>query len=145
MCSSDLFRPREMVYIEEPPTPLPLPLQKGDRVSTARIISYTEDEIEIEATLSRPGVLVTSEVYYPGWRAEVDGVPANILRANKVFRAVALDAGAHTVRFQFRPNSFLIGRWISLVSVGLLLAYAVYLPRRGSATIPSHAHVPQSP
>jgi uncharacterized membrane protein YfhO len=72
--------------------------------------------------LSLPGYLVLADTYYPGWRAFVDGHPAQVWRANYGFRAVAVDAGEHEIEFQYRPRSFVLGAAISGVA---LLAVAV--------------------
>jgi uncharacterized membrane protein YfhO len=68
-----------------------------------------------------PGYLVLSEVYYPGWRAWVDGEEAPVLRANYAFRAVAVSAGNHTVRLVFEPA---LWRW-GLVLAGATVAVLV--------------------
>ena len=61
------------------------------------------------ADLARPGVLVVTEAFDDGWSAEVDGRPAEVLRANGLFRAVRLGAGRHEVRFRYRPWSVRAG------------------------------------
>jgi len=47
--------------------------------------------------------VVLNDVWHPWWFAEVDGTPVPLLRANGIFRAVAVPAGEHEVRFVFRP------------------------------------------
>ena len=49
------------------------------------------------------GFLVLNDAWYPWWRAEVDGRSADILKANVLFRAVAVMPGQHRVRFRFEP------------------------------------------
>jgi uncharacterized membrane protein YfhO len=73
--------------------------------------------LEVDVELPRPGILVVSESYYPGWRARVDGAPAEILRADYLLRGVELDAGAHHVSFEYRPWSLRIGAVASLAGV----------------------------
>jgi uncharacterized membrane protein YfhO len=73
--------------------------------------------MEYDVDLGRPGIFVASESDYPGWRAFVDGQPAAILPANYAFRGVALSAGRHTVRFEYRPRSVWIGLVASVVSM----------------------------
>lgn len=70
---------------------------------SARIRSYRNDEIVIETTSSDGGWLVLNDVWHPWWFADVDGEAAPTLRANVLFRAVALPRGRHTVRFRFQP------------------------------------------
>ena len=97
----------------------------GLGVSEARIASFSNNEIKVEASCSVPGYLVMSEVYYPGWKVEVDGQPADLKRANYAFRAVFLPPGTHQVRFYFQPRSWEAGvvcssiTWIVLVAVAL--------------------------
>lgn len=93
--------------------------------SEARIESYSNNEIRLQASTSLPGYLVMSEVYYPGWKAEVDGHPADVQRANYAFRAVLLPPGAHQVRLYFQPTTWKAGiicslfTWVMLAVVAL--------------------------
>jgi len=66
------------------------------------------------------GWFVWSEVWYPGWRAYVDGEEVPILRANYLFRAVRVNAGVHEVLFVYRPMSFYWGAIISIISMVLI-------------------------
>jgi hypothetical protein len=97
----------------------------------ARIVSRTADTVQVEANLSAPGVLVLTEAFDDGWRVEVDGRPAEVLRANGLFRAVRLGAGRHEVRFQYRPWSARAG--IGLSGLGLVAALATLATLRPRA------------
>jgi hypothetical protein len=77
--------------------------------SEADIIRYDPERIDLQASLETPGYLILTDAFYPGWRAEVDGRPVPILRADVYFRAIALDSGEHTVAFQFAPPSVIWG------------------------------------
>jgi hypothetical protein len=75
----------------------------------------------------QPGLLVQSEIYYkPGWRAEIDGQPAPILRVNHVLRAVMIPPGEHQIRIYAVSPGMARGRTVShlsgLVVLGLLLS-----------------------
>jgi len=98
--------------------------------SKASIVSYSNNEIEIEAITTTPGYLVMSEVYYPGWQAEVDGAPARILRANYAFRAVHLSPGEHEVRLRFQPQTWRIGVGLGVLSWMTLAVGVVWSARR---------------
>ncbi len=82
-------------------------------------------ELEVDLELPRPGLLVVSESAFPGWIAEVDGRPAPLLEANSVLRGVELDAGAHAVRFEYRPWSVQLGMWLSLSGLAALCSIPI--------------------
>ena len=65
-----------------------------------------------------PGWLLLADVWYPGWRAWVDGEPVDVLRANYLFRAVEVPAGAHHVEFRYQPLLFYIGVFVSVLAWG---------------------------
>jgi hypothetical protein len=81
--------------------------------------------IELDVTTSAPAYLVLSEVYYPGWRAEVDGRSAGILPANFAFRAVYLEPGSHHVRMFFLPTTWFVGLAASILTWCALLIAAI--------------------
>ena len=90
----------------------------------AEIVRYDDEEVAVALTDSAGGILVLSDTYYPGWRAFVDGVERPILRANHVFRAVVVPAGAREVVFSYEPDSFRYGLLVSVAAVALWLGLA---------------------
>jgi hypothetical protein len=84
------------------------------------IIEHTPNEVVISADVRRLSYLVVSDTYYPGWRVYVDGVEAEVLRADYAFRAVALDPGIHKVRMVYRSLLFSVGIIFSAAGVALL-------------------------
>ncbi len=70
---------------------------------------------------AQPGWLVISDVWFPGWRAKVDGKSAPILKANFLFRGIYLTKGLHRVELNYQPVSFYIGLGISLLSLILFV------------------------
>jgi hypothetical protein len=73
------------------------------RSGDARIISYGNTKITIDADSPDGGFVVLNDIWQPWWFATVDGKPADLLRANVLFRAVAVPPGKHTVTFSFSP------------------------------------------
>jgi hypothetical protein len=97
---------RTTVLLERPPTGT-----SPRRPGRVRIASYGNTEVTLEADSPDGGWVVLNDLWHPWWFAEVDGKPAEMLRANVLFRAVAVPPGRHTVRFRFRP---IAGAWTQL-------------------------------
>jgi hypothetical protein len=92
--------PRRTVLLEHPP---PAATASGSPAGTARIVRYGNAEVIVETDAPAGALLVLNDVWHPWWRADIDGTPAAILKANVLFRAVQVPAGKHTVRFAFHP------------------------------------------
>ncbi len=107
------FDPRHQVVLEKP---VEVKLAGQPASGQVTISDYAPNRIKLIAETSQPAIVVLSEVYYPGWEAILDGKPANLLRANWTFRAVAIEAGRHEIELRFRPSSFLISGAISALS-----------------------------
>jgi uncharacterized membrane protein YfhO len=70
-------------------------------------------------------------MYYPGWKAIVDGREAPLLRADYALVAVALAPGAHEVRIVYDPASFRTGAWLSLAGFVVAVSLCVFGRSRG--------------
>jgi hypothetical protein len=88
----------------------------------ADILSYEPEQVVIETEGDREGWLVLTDAWYPGWRATVDGAPADIARADVLFRAVPVPAGRHRVEFVYDPVLFQAGLVISLTVAAVCVA-----------------------
>ncbi len=94
--------------------------------STIKLTSYLPDALTFQSQSSADGTVVFSEIYYPyGWKAYIDGKPAEIFRANYLLRAMNIPAGQHDIRMEFRPDSVRKGNTIA--SVFILIMYATVL------------------
>lgn len=91
--------------------------------STATIVHDTLNDIEIEATSSRPGILVLNDSWYPGWIATVDGNISPIFPVDIAFRGVEMSEGTHTIRFRYAPPSIKLGMYWSLVTFCFVLFF----------------------
>lgn len=95
----------------------------------ARIERYEPSKVSIVTRSDEPAYLVLADSYFPGWRAEVDGQPTVLYRANHNFRAVQVPAGEHVVAFKYSPDSFMLGLFVSFVGLAvaaLLVAVHVW-------------------
>jgi hypothetical protein len=94
---------------------------KAGGAGTVRLTSYGSDEAKYEVESANGGLVVFSEVYYPGWTATIDGQSAEIGRANYVLRALNVPAGKHEVVFAFHPESVSTTETIAYVALGVLV------------------------
>ncbi len=107
--------PRKTVLLSRPPEHLVS--HTARRPGTARIVRYANTEIEVALEAPDGGFLVLNDVWHPWWRATLDGAPVGILRANVIFRAVALPPGRHTVHFRFEPFAGALAELAGLAKV----------------------------
>jgi hypothetical protein len=94
---------------------------------TVTVTEVQPHRLVIKTDPSSKGLLVVSEVSYPGWDVFIDGKKGKILDTNFLFRGVVLPGGQRTVEFRFHPGSVYDGMVISLVTLVLLLGYAAAL------------------
>lgn len=93
----------------------------ADSLAHISLSKYTPEYIEYDAECSKPGTVIFSEIFYPhGWKAIVDGKPADLYRANYMLRAMNLEPGKHHIRLEFRPESVAKGNTISMTFVILM-------------------------
>ncbi len=92
-----------------------------DSLATIRLTTYEPNRLVYEANAPKDGVVVFSEVYYPGWQATIDGQPANIARADYILRALYVPAGKHTIEMRFDPKSVHVTEGIAYGAMALLI------------------------
>ena len=121
------FDLKQTALVEELPNP---PIARTPAIETDRVewISYAPNSMAVETTTDSPGLLILSEVFYPGWACEVDGTPAKIYRANGILRAVRVESGTHRVSMRYRPRSVILGATATLSSLLGMLVWALVRP-----------------
>jgi hypothetical protein len=129
------FDPSREVILEEPP---PFKPQKARFQGTVQVRTVSTDEIRVEADVASPSILLLTDPFFPGWRAEgkTDSQQAAypIMRADHILQAIPLQKGNHSIRIMFDPPGLTpwlavsIGTAASMAAVGILL-----LVRRKSA------------
>jgi len=85
------------------------------------VVEGSPERMRIEAMLDKPGYLVLTESYFPGWKAFDNGREIEILLANGFQRAVWLDAGEHEVIFKYSPKYFTASIIVSGIALLLFL------------------------
>lgn len=99
------------------------PVAAGDTIFET---SYAPDRLTYSAKSANGGVAVFSEVYFPwGWKATIDGKPAEIGRVNYLLRAVRVPAGSHTIELAFDPDS--VKTTVAVADVAVIAIYLLLL------------------
>ena len=96
-----------------------------DTASVVTITSYEPNRLKYDVNTGKGGVLVFSEIYYPGWTATVDGQPAELGRVNYILRAIHLQPGKHQVELAFFPKSVSVTETVAYIAFVLLLLIVV--------------------
>jgi hypothetical protein len=100
--------------------PLPRVPPTGEGMVAAMIVRDGINRVRLNAP--RAGYLVLSDAYYPGWRAWVEGKPAEVYLANGAFRAVRVGPGEREVEMRFAPTSFRLGLFASMIAAAAGMA-----------------------
>ncbi len=120
------FNPRDYVILEEKP-----PVRMSENFphpeeSYVEFVNYSPNNFQLKADLKKEGFLVLSEIYYPGWKAYVDGEEEKIYQADYILRAIYLGPGKHDITFTYKPLSLKIGLYITLATALFLLLVIIY-------------------
>lgn len=90
-------------------------------VSMVTLKTYEPNELTYEVNSDKGGIVVFSEVYYPGWTATIDGQKAELGRVDYILRALNVKAGKHSVVLTFKPQSIKNTETIAYVSYAILI------------------------
>lgn len=104
-----------------------------DGTSVVTLKTYKPNELSYEVNSDNGGIVVFSEVYYPGWTATIDGKKAALGRVDYILRALNVSAGKHDVVLSFKPQSVQTTETIAYIGYVLLLLVivgGVYLERK---------------
>jgi len=102
--------------------------QTAARVLKSRFGTQSAD---IEIVAEAPSLVVVAQAWYHDWRAEVDGKPARLLRANHAFQAVEIPEGPHRLQLMYRDRAFETGAVVSLLALLACFVYAAISSRQG--------------
>jgi hypothetical protein len=111
------------------------PTPECSEVKRAEVQVVTEDpnRISVFVQSKAPGYLVIADVWYPGWRGWVDGISTPVLRADYLFKALAIPAGEHEIVLSYRPWTSLAGAIVSgLAWLGLVALFMIKSVRQRS-------------
>jgi hypothetical protein len=122
---------RQVALLE---APLPQALQgSAGTTELVRFRSYEGNRIVVEATAESNGLVVFSEMYYPGWRATMNGEPTEIYRVNGGLRGVLVPRGESRITLEYAPFSVYAGGAVTLLTfLGVLSALVLSRWKRGA-------------
>ena len=98
-----------------------------DTSSLVRITAYEPNKLTYDVNSGKGGVIVFSEIYYPGWTATVDGVEQELGRVDYVLRALQVKPGHHEVVLSFFPKTIDRTETVAYVAYAVLLLLIIYL------------------
>lgn len=93
----------------------------NDSTAMVRLEKYEPNKLEYSVSSKNGGVVVFSEIYYPGWNATVDGVEVPVGRANYILRAISVKPGSHKVVLDFHPKSVSVTETIAYIATAILI------------------------
>ncbi len=89
--------------------------QQGD-LKSVDVLEYSDTTIRLRTNNPCAAYLMSSEVYYPGWTASIDGISTPVQEGNLAFRAVFVPAGEHTIIFHYVPKIIYVGMFVTLLT-----------------------------
>ncbi|MCS7349952.1 MAG: YfhO family protein [Anaerolineae bacterium] len=106
------FAPEQVAVIERGP------LLQGEGKGHIELLRYESNQLKLKVETNASALLVFSEVFYPGWRARLNGQPTPIYRVNFTFRGVLLPPGSHLLVMDFQPASLILGLATAAIGIG---------------------------
>lgn len=113
--------PRHTAVVDRRFTAIVGQAQAVDSTCTAVMKTYDANRLTYEVNSPKGGVVVFSEIYYPGWQAFIDGREVEVGRADYILRALQVPAGKHEVVMTFDPVSLHTTETIAYIALALLL------------------------
>lgn len=118
----------KVAVVEDRSAVLAMPIDKASKIrNNVQISNYKNNSFQIQVASDSPGLLVTNDCHYPGWKAFIDGKQTRILISDYMFRSILIPAGERiNIKMVFDPSIFKIGL---LISAGFLLFTVLFLQR----------------
>jgi hypothetical protein len=107
----DKFDPKHVAYVEK----LDFKFDKCDSTSTSKIIEYKDEHVTTEVKAKGNNFFFHGATYLPGWKAYVDGIETKVHKTNSGFQGIVVPQGNHKIEFVYKPNGFIIGKYMSLL------------------------------
>lgn len=143
MVKNTQFDPAYIAFTEEELTNVEAP----DSSAFVRIEKFEDEFIQLDVNASGNNFLFLGDTYmtgetdykllkvHTGWKSFIDGVETKIYRANHGFRGIVVPKGNHKIEFIYRPDSFVISKYLSLtfssiIMLGLIIGFGFNLSKK---------------
>jgi len=122
--SQPKFDPAELALVSEA-----VNLPPGPYRGEARIVEDLPNRVVLDLQMETPGLVVLSDLCFPGWQADLDGQRVTIVRTNHALRGVVVPSGTSRLMFEYEPASFAWGLRLTGASLLVLLAWSGLIGR----------------
>jgi hypothetical protein len=136
----DSFNPATTAVIDTKDKSNDLSQLGTDSTGKITLIANNNDDILYKSNSNEKQFAVFSEIYYNlGWKAYVDGKETAIYQTNYVLRGIVIPAGAHEIKFEFKPTSINVSRRLSdiasfIIWISLFAGIVLYFKSRKTTT-----------
>jgi len=130
---SNEFDYKRTLVLEKNPGNIKLPViidSLFNPKSNVKISDYKNDKILIDVESSENGFLFLSEIFYPSWKAFIDGKETEIFRTDFSLRSIYLEKGNHKIEFRYSSDVYRVGKTVSLIILPFTLISLIYFGLR---------------
>ncbi len=121
------FNITDEIILEQNPG---VPVHNSGKFENVKIVRYTPNRIDMEINMTNPGFLVLSEIWYPGWKAYDNDQKSEVYKTDYALRSIYVVEGKHHISFVYEPESYSIGKTISIISFIVCIFVIIILLRK---------------
>jgi hypothetical protein len=132
------FDPHRTVILEKSPG---ISFIQKDILGKFYIEDSSTDYLTIRGKLEQPAILLITDSYSKGWTAKplTGSVQKSydVMPANYILMAIPLSvAGEHHIRLEYKPTAYVVGKWISLISLAIYIIFIMVSMRKFESFLP---------
>tara|TARA_B100000963_G_scaffold280144_1_gene248631 strand:- start:261 stop:1274 length:1014 start_codon:yes stop_codon:yes gene_type:complete len=91
------------------------------RISQISLLKNNPHEKIYSIESNKPGFVVFSEMFYPGWKAEINDEKSKIYRVDFILRGLIIPKGNNKIKFYFEPTKIKYGSFLQIISIIALI------------------------
>ncbi|MBI4009258.1 hypothetical protein HY357_03425 [Candidatus Roizmanbacteria bacterium] len=123
LLSNNGFNSKKYILLEK--KSLNIQLENNSSFEEINVDRSSFNKIHLSVKMKGSGFLVLSEIAYPGWKAFINKKEVEILKANNILRSIYLTSGLHNVDFIYDPDSYTVGKYISLTALSAISMFFI--------------------